>query len=118
VRPVSEAPPATPSDVVDALDEADTDLLDEICFIERIARQRGDIMDFRAGTFSATSHLRRRFDLEDLDSPRVVDGLTLRSIAAHLDTALDAANDAEARYHIRQSAQLLVAMTEGTSCQD
>jgi hypothetical protein len=115
---VSEAPPATSADVVDVLDQADPDLLDEICFIERVARQRGDIMDFRAGAFSTTSHLRRQFGLAELESPRVVDGLTLRSIAAHLNTALDAANDAEARYHIRQSAQLLVAMTEGTSCQD
>lgn len=104
--------PAVPDDVVDALDENEDALIDEIVFIEKVAKERGDIMDFRAGAMSATSHLRRQFDLGELEQPRIVDALAIQQVAAHLDTALEQAEDSETRFHLRQASQLLFAMVQ------
>jgi len=104
-------PDRKPADIVDVLDEASGRLVDEITWMERVARERDDVLDFRSGVYSATSHLRREFALEERD-PLLVDERLVRNVTGHIQEALAASEDTEARYHLRQATQLLYAMAE------
>jgi hypothetical protein len=102
-----------PVDVDDVLEEDDPGpLREEIAWMERVAMQNGDALDFRAGAMSVTKHLRREFALDEKNSPRIVDEDQIGEVAGHLQEALAHAEDSETRYRIREASQLLFAMVQ------